>query len=70
MFDGRPQNVELLGVFEGGILADGAEHDHAMHACGDHGVEMFRRRLQIQSLVRLELRGQRRKNTAPIGFHE
>ena len=34
------QEGELLLIFEGGILAHGAEEDHAVDARGDHGFQV------------------------------
>ena len=45
----RLENRELLGIFERRVLAHAAEQNDAVNSGPDHGVEMFRGRLQIQT---------------------
>ena len=47
------------GVFQGAILADGAEHDHAVDAGADQRLGVLGGRGQVERLVGAELRRRR-----------
>ena len=70
MVDRRPENLQLLRVFQRAVLADRSQHDQSVNPGVDHPIEVVQSRRDIQRLVGLKLGRGRREDPLPCDAHE